>query len=101
RHTRFSRDWSSDVCSSDLEAGNPVEPPRGVPDVPRSPAMSNLIEIRERAAEVAKELRELRETPEAKRGDTFATDVRNKTAELNRSEERRAGTGWGVRTWDR
>src|SRR5690606_40501305 len=28
RHTRFSRDWSSDVCSSDLRAvdslGNPV-----------------------------------------------------------------------------
>src|SRR5690606_40375613 len=22
RHTRFSRDWSSDVCSSDLMAGN-------------------------------------------------------------------------------
>src|SRR5690606_40721607 len=22
RHTRFSRDWSSDVCSSDLAAGN-------------------------------------------------------------------------------
>src|SRR5690606_21073164 len=22
RHTRFSRDWSSDVCSSDLKAGN-------------------------------------------------------------------------------
>src|SRR5690606_40887927 len=21
RHTRFSRDWSSDVCSSDLESG--------------------------------------------------------------------------------
>src|SRR5690606_41186132 len=21
RHTRFARDWSSDVCSSDLEAG--------------------------------------------------------------------------------
>src|SRR5690606_40725293 len=21
RHTRFSRDWSSDVCSSDLQAG--------------------------------------------------------------------------------
>src|SRR5690606_40802510 len=27
RHTRFSRDWSSDVCSSDLE----VEPDRGPP----------------------------------------------------------------------
>src|SRR2546429_7311074 len=23
RHTRCSRDWSSDVCSSDLEAGEP------------------------------------------------------------------------------
>src|SRR5690606_40126697 len=23
RHTRFSRDWSSDVCSSDLSAGAP------------------------------------------------------------------------------
>src|SRR5690606_39384157 len=22
RHTRFSRDWSSDVCSSDLDEGN-------------------------------------------------------------------------------
>src|SRR5690606_39503939 len=24
RHTRFSRDWSSDVCSSDLEAEKPL-----------------------------------------------------------------------------
>src|SRR5207302_2567201 len=24
RHTRFSRDWSSDVCSSDLSAGSVV-----------------------------------------------------------------------------
>src|SRR5690606_2447098 len=24
RHTRFSRDWSSDVCSSDLESQTPV-----------------------------------------------------------------------------
>src|SRR5690606_39884960 len=24
RHTRFSRDWSSDVCSSDLANGDPV-----------------------------------------------------------------------------
>src|SRR5690606_39439277 len=26
RHTRFSRDWSSDVCSSDLSAAIPVMP---------------------------------------------------------------------------
>src|SRR5690606_40658227 len=25
RHTRFSRDWSSDVCSSDLEGGNELK----------------------------------------------------------------------------
>src|SRR5690606_40187732 len=25
RHTRFSRDWSSDVCSSDLTLNNPAE----------------------------------------------------------------------------
>src|SRR5690606_39972122 len=25
RHTRFSRDWSSDVCSSDLLQGQPVD----------------------------------------------------------------------------
>src|SRR5690606_39760985 len=24
RHTRFSRDWSSDVCSSDLISGNEI-----------------------------------------------------------------------------
>src|SRR5207302_2969779 len=24
RHTRFSRDWSSDVCSSDLRTGGPL-----------------------------------------------------------------------------
>src|SRR5690606_39632115 len=28
RHTRFSRDWSSDVCSSDLAPGLPGGPPR-------------------------------------------------------------------------
>src|SRR6266700_5091024 len=27
RHTRFSRDWSSDVCSSDLESAGPAVPP--------------------------------------------------------------------------
>src|SRR5690606_39380799 len=27
RHTRFSRDWSSDVCSSDLPPSGPTPPP--------------------------------------------------------------------------
>src|SRR5690606_40826269 len=29
RHTRFSRDWSSDVCSSDLHHPKPRRPDRG------------------------------------------------------------------------
>src|SRR5690606_41032130 len=29
RHTRFSRDWSSDVCSSDLHSTNRPLPPMG------------------------------------------------------------------------
>src|SRR5206468_2670571 len=28
RHTRSDRDWSSDVCSSDLDRGHAVRPPR-------------------------------------------------------------------------
>src|SRR5690606_40417078 len=34
RHTRFSRDWSSDVCSSDLPAGSD---PRATPSNNDSP----------------------------------------------------------------
>src|SRR5690606_39474553 len=31
RHTRFSRDWSSDVCSSDLEVDHPRRADRDLP----------------------------------------------------------------------
>src|SRR5207302_4858617 len=31
RHTRFSRDWSSDVCSSDLKARSVAARERGAP----------------------------------------------------------------------
>src|SRR5690606_40151211 len=34
RHTRFSRDWSSDVCSSDLEFGVALRARRELPDYP-------------------------------------------------------------------
>src|SRR5690606_41504842 len=36
RHTRFSRDWSSDVCSSDLSPRLPIPPPGpGFPPPPQ------------------------------------------------------------------
>src|SRR5690606_40603852 len=37
RHTRFSRDWSSDVCSSDLETSLHRPRPRAARDAARSP----------------------------------------------------------------
>src|SRR5699024_11810277 len=33
RHTRSKRDWSSDVCSSDLEGGHAVEAPEPLVDL--------------------------------------------------------------------
>src|SRR5690606_40622546 len=33
RHTRFSRDWSSDVCSSDLEIDELIDAYRQIPEM--------------------------------------------------------------------
>src|SRR5690606_40628995 len=47
RHTRFSRDWSSDVCSSDLEAHQKGQPVLvGTTSVEKSDAISRLLEKR-------------------------------------------------------
>src|SRR5215217_9423939 len=43
RHTRYWRDWSSDVCSSDLTRGAP--PPSG-PGVTGSPDLRHLVTLR-------------------------------------------------------
>src|SRR5690606_29031780 len=40
RHTRFSRDWSSDVCSSDLQEGDEVLIPN-----PGYPAYTSAVRI--------------------------------------------------------
>src|SRR5690606_40548037 len=84
RHTRFSRDWSSDVCSSDLaapRAGTMVGGRAGPPDpaaerggAPRAPSVRGLVD-----------------------GDR---DPRRRSAgragvPLARSEERRVGKGGG------
>src|SRR5207249_7806196 len=34
RHTRSKRDWSSDVCSSDLAKGQPIKIPGMAPSAP-------------------------------------------------------------------
>src|SRR5436309_9040194 len=56
RHTRFSRDWSSDVCSSDLEidvAREPAEQPRRVDAGAPIDFLKRKSRDRERAATVA------------------------------------------------
>src|SRR5690606_40852625 len=42
RHTRFSRDWSSDVCSSDLVAAAACESERGKESESRVPSKSSV-----------------------------------------------------------
>src|SRR5215813_10966560 len=43
RHTRCGRDWSSDVCSSDLLSGVRLPPPGGSPATPVVPAVRTVV----------------------------------------------------------
>src|SRR5437870_12968206 len=56
RHTRWPRDWSSDVCSSDLVPGEPGVFAR-VPAVEKSRAVMPLLELRSEERRVGKECR--------------------------------------------
>src|SRR5690606_40788779 len=88
RHTRFSRDWSSDVCSSDLSVGA---------EHTFSDNLSSEIFMLERLQNIAKQL-ENRLKKSGLAGKTitlkikysdFTLQTRSKT--LPRSEERRVG----------
>src|SRR3712207_7295019 len=90
RHTRFWRDWSSDVCSSDLGGGGEVAVDRGrVPAAATEPA----------AEQLGQEHRPVLPAGAAK-GDRqvafpFALvtrqERRQELLEVGRSEERRVG----------
>src|SRR5690606_40422642 len=81
RHTRFSRDWSSDVCSSDLFTGDYfVRDTRNlavgvVPPVFRASERRSVGEIRNKGVELALDW-----------SDNITEDF-----SYNRSEERRVG----------
>src|SRR5690606_40060840 len=95
-HTRFSRDWSSDVCSSDLPK---------VDDAQRADAWGRPVEPAEQPFELTPEIRErLSKVAVAtisvqlrKRGyDTVSMDgVRPLVPGRGRSEERRVGDEGG------
>src|SRR3712207_8252760 len=78
RHTRYWRDWSSDVCSSDLDAeelDQGQEQQRVGPPVPAAPAVAT------HAAQGERQDGDEREREHAERGDRGG----------GRSEERRVG----------
>src|SRR5690606_41535719 len=89
RHTSFSRDWSSDVCSSDLAA------------ILRHEAVKERLE--RRRVPPAADIRELVEKarkgggiggPRRREKNAFARRRQQRLAAVERSEERRVGTEW-------
>src|SRR5207247_3255175 len=81
RHTRSTRDWSSDVCSSDLRAGD------------RQSLLSGLDQIERQADQSG-----LMKTVDRYQQDAFSMVLGGKARE--RSEERRVGKECGGR-WAR
>src|SRR5690606_41121109 len=99
--TRFSRDWSSDVCSSDLDA----ELDRAVNNV----AVQNQItmaQLRERLRREGIDYARFRNNvrdqllTERVREREVQSRIRVTDAEIDaRSEERRVGNEWRARRW--
>src|SRR5690606_40166982 len=86
RHTRFSRDWSSDVCSSDLAA-------MGVP-------RSMLPEIRSSSEVYGEAVGKLGGIPVAgDLGDQQAATFGQVCFDVGRSEARRVGKECRARRW--
>src|SRR5690606_40424018 len=90
RHTSFSRDWSSDVCSSDLfdthTVGSQVLTlPADLKYTPPEPQPGNYVDEL-----VDKKLQQLRLVPSGPCTDEEF--IRRLTIDITRSEERRGGT---------
>src|SRR5690606_40975222 len=83
RHTRFSRDWSSDVCSSDLMAL--LETAKGVQAAPEIAALDNVTALMWGAEDLVASI--------------GGTSSRRENGEY-RSEERRVGKEGRAR-WSR
>src|SRR5690606_40672727 len=91
RHTRFSRDWSSDVCSSDLQGFN-----KRLHFLPKYIAVC----FTEKGVQYAVQLAKQEQLPVAVKsgGHSFEGFSSNDGGlVINRSEERRVGKEW--RLW--
>src|SRR5436305_7918126 len=85
RHTRCGRDWSSDVCSSDLHPHDP----------------DNLLKSSGRGVLLIRSVMD--ETKYNDRGNRLSMIKRRasllKEEPMDRSEERRVGKEWRARKW--
>src|SRR5690606_40854731 len=94
RHTRFSRDWSSDVCSSDL--GH---------DARYAPSTAQFTQtVKERQSYIDMRNAPRLPAPEAQKdssprvsGEKLQALTEVLHGRKSRSEERRVGKGWGAR----
>src|SRR5207302_3964009 len=86
RHTRFSRDWSSDVCSSDLEADEVGRGAIAGRDIEQSRAGLNETALVAEPGELV-----------GHRGTAERLHEAQQRLQLHRSEERRVGKEY--RSW--
>src|SRR5690606_41149158 len=87
RHTSFSRDWSSDVCSSDLKSVTSLAI-AGLLDSPPAEISAELLRYRDV---------ELLSLSAAERRATGGREIAMVYQDALRSEERRVGKAWKSR----
>src|SRR5690606_40216944 len=97
RHTRFSRDWSSDVCSSDLSI---FDRPRPLAEATMRRIARGVVKHVLQAAQPFF-LTEFANTGAGGRTDSAMDPLRTQCAQVKgghfRSEERRVGKEWRAR----
>src|SRR5207247_6398758 len=87
RHTRSTRDWSSDVCSSDLDLGQAIRPGFD----------AEFVALRIGHDDVAPVLGEHARAEPGEPGHLVRHGARRAQVEMDRSEERRVGKEWRER----
>src|SRR5690606_41207984 len=99
-HTRFSRDWSSDVCSSDLHRKNQGTTNQTFKIAGAGAALAALARAAKQAAELLlKFFQCLVQIGWAVVFTTAASTPRVLPLVSRRSEERRVGKAWSSKGW--
>src|SRR5690606_40210028 len=90
RHTRFSRDWSSDVCSSDLNISGNIANSQTIGYKRIDTSFVDMIPDAPVKQQIAGAVSSYSRSMNTLRGDIQNADTETYMA-LNRSEERRVG----------